>query len=492
MKDYSFGNYICALRTGLGLSQFQLGTLVGVTDKAVSKWENGDSKPRLSTCHRLAEVFGITINELLSCELPTPEPARKELRNMNRALWKQAYKHLSIYSETPPALCWSRLEAEEAALCGTDAIQSFALLGKLEEEARKIHSVIVPQGPINSSFAAWLFGATKVNPLPPHYRCPKCGKTEFVPDAADGFDLPPKSCTCGEAFLRDGHNIPFEGYAKAQQRGTWIELQVSETFQPVAVDVLHAFYKDIAEILPVRFTDENGPIGFNPYVILSKHSCKPSVSEDGFWYVSALDFHNWWTGETAFVFLLNNNLHAIEHLYKTAEKYFPSLAELTTPRMAELLYQERCKRLPSIIGNLSDKERHDFDLLIRIDGMDHSAGAWNNNNGELLFAEKRACFREIPATREDVWHDIHNALKALDIPDNGLATSIMEQTGTGRFYTRGIPENLKNLLQSLPLPEWYPEYLSKIIYLFPKGHCIALLIKELLLTWCQEEINHIR
>ena len=90
MKDYSFGNYICALRTGLGLSQFQLGTLVGVSDKAVSKWENGDAKPRIGTCYRLAEVLGVTINELLSCN--TTMPARKELDNMKRKLWNEAHK----------------------------------------------------------------------------------------------------------------------------------------------------------------------------------------------------------------------------------------------------------------------------------------------------------------------------------------------------------------------------------------------------------------
>lgn len=127
MKDYSFGNYICALRTGLGLSQFQLGTLVGVSDKAVSKWENGDAKPRISTCHRLAAVLGVSINELLSCEQEIAIPARKELEKMNSKLWKEAYLRLSIYGEHPPAACFSRLASEEAALCGTDAIQGFAL-----------------------------------------------------------------------------------------------------------------------------------------------------------------------------------------------------------------------------------------------------------------------------------------------------------------------------------------------------------------------------
>ena len=114
MKDYSFGNYICALRTGLGLSQFQLGTLVGVTDKAVSKWENGDAKPRIGTCYRLAEVLGVTVNELLSCN--TTLPARKELDNMKRKLWNEAQKRLSIFGDVPPVLCWSRLAAEKAAV----------------------------------------------------------------------------------------------------------------------------------------------------------------------------------------------------------------------------------------------------------------------------------------------------------------------------------------------------------------------------------------
>lgn len=55
MRDYSFGNYISVLRERRGLSQFQLGALVGVSDKAVSKWENGVSKPRIGTVTKLAE-----------------------------------------------------------------------------------------------------------------------------------------------------------------------------------------------------------------------------------------------------------------------------------------------------------------------------------------------------------------------------------------------------------------------------------------------------
>lgn len=65
-NDYAFGNLITALRTERGFSQFQLGKLLGVSDKAVSKWENGNAKPRIATCYRLADILGISLDELLS------------------------------------------------------------------------------------------------------------------------------------------------------------------------------------------------------------------------------------------------------------------------------------------------------------------------------------------------------------------------------------------------------------------------------------------
>lgn len=45
-----------------------MGALVGVTDKAVSKWENGASKPRINTVKKLAQVLDVGIDELLTCE----------------------------------------------------------------------------------------------------------------------------------------------------------------------------------------------------------------------------------------------------------------------------------------------------------------------------------------------------------------------------------------------------------------------------------------
>lgn len=65
MNDYTFGNYITEQRRKLGLSQTELAELLGVTNKAVSKWENGRAKPTTNTLRKLAAVFGMDVDVLL-------------------------------------------------------------------------------------------------------------------------------------------------------------------------------------------------------------------------------------------------------------------------------------------------------------------------------------------------------------------------------------------------------------------------------------------
>lgn len=65
MNDFSFGNKIFDLRTSFKLSQSQLAEMVGVTNKAVSKWENGKSKPTTNVIRKLAALFHTDIDDLL-------------------------------------------------------------------------------------------------------------------------------------------------------------------------------------------------------------------------------------------------------------------------------------------------------------------------------------------------------------------------------------------------------------------------------------------
>jgi transcriptional regulator with XRE-family HTH domain len=60
------GDTIYRLRKGKGLSQDELGKLVGVSNKAVSKWETNDANPDITLLPLLAKIFGVTADELLT------------------------------------------------------------------------------------------------------------------------------------------------------------------------------------------------------------------------------------------------------------------------------------------------------------------------------------------------------------------------------------------------------------------------------------------
>lgn len=62
--NYQVGNYICQLRNEKGLTQKELGERLGVSNKAVSKWENGAAVPRVSLIPKLADELGCTQEEL--------------------------------------------------------------------------------------------------------------------------------------------------------------------------------------------------------------------------------------------------------------------------------------------------------------------------------------------------------------------------------------------------------------------------------------------
>lgn len=81
MNDYAFGNFLYTLRVEKGFSQAQLGEMLGVTNKAVSKWENGSAKPNTVLIPRIAEIFGVTVEELFACKRFEKDCEYEEIKN---------------------------------------------------------------------------------------------------------------------------------------------------------------------------------------------------------------------------------------------------------------------------------------------------------------------------------------------------------------------------------------------------------------------------
>ncbi len=120
-----------------------------------------------------------------------------------------------LYGETLPPLIEKRLGEELHGIISNGYSVTYYIAHKLVQQANIDGYIIGSRGSVGSSFAATMAGITEVNPLPPHYRCPKCKHVEFYEgdDITSGYDLPEKKCPhCGEKMISDGQSIPFQTF----------------------------------------------------------------------------------------------------------------------------------------------------------------------------------------------------------------------------------------------------------------------------------------
>lgn len=102
----SIGSFLAALRKANGLTQKQLAEKLNVSDKAVSRWERDECAPDLSLIPVIAEIFGITSDELLRGQraapdavptLQTEEKSKKRLQYLLKQI-QTRYKVQSLIS----------------------------------------------------------------------------------------------------------------------------------------------------------------------------------------------------------------------------------------------------------------------------------------------------------------------------------------------------------------------------------------------------------
>ena len=192
MNQVKTGAFIAECRKGKNLTQMQLSEMLGITDKAISKWERGISTPDSSIMLELCEILGISVNELLSGEKIIMENANrqneqllldmaKELERKNKTIWSAMcaimtvcivalFAGLFICAFVIPEGVWQLVGI--IGCCVVFLIPCFYAL-KLEVsvgayKCKNCGNEIVPT--YSEALMAMHKGFTR------HLKCPKCGK----------------------------------------------------------------------------------------------------------------------------------------------------------------------------------------------------------------------------------------------------------------------------------------------------------------------------
>lgn len=89
MNQIQIGRFIATCRKKAGLTQNQLAGQLGITDKAVSKWETGRSMPDVSLFTSLCEILNISLNELIAGEYITDDEIKEKAEEVLMDVFRQ-------------------------------------------------------------------------------------------------------------------------------------------------------------------------------------------------------------------------------------------------------------------------------------------------------------------------------------------------------------------------------------------------------------------
>lgn len=163
---------------------------------------------------------------------PNMEGADDEIRNRTYATAR------SLYGDELPEVVEKQITKELDSIVGNGFSVIYLISQRLVAKSNKDGYLVGSRGSVGSSVVATFIGITEVNPLPPHYRCPKCKHSEFFTkgEYESGFDLPDKDCpNCGIRMIGDGQNIPFETFLGFKgNKVPDIDLNFSGDYQPIA------------------------------------------------------------------------------------------------------------------------------------------------------------------------------------------------------------------------------------------------------------------
>ena len=168
MDQIKIGKFIAECRKKVKLTQMQLAERLGITDRAVSKWERGLSLPDASIMLELCDILEISVNDLLCGEKISMDNYNKELENNLLEVIKQK-------QEADKRLL--RLEVFVGVI-STAILFTLIFVAAFVEMAMWLRITLIVLAFV--MFLAGCFYAVRIEQVAGYYECKECGN-RYIP-----------------------------------------------------------------------------------------------------------------------------------------------------------------------------------------------------------------------------------------------------------------------------------------------------------------------
>ena len=481
----------------------------------------------------MVERFKPIPDELYSPSIPGADEAIREMS------YQKAH---ALYGENLPQIVQARLDQELTPIIGHGFSVLYLIAHKLVKKSNIDGYLVGSRGSVGSSFVATMTDITEVNPLPPHWRCPKCQYSQFITDGSygSGFDLPDKDCpVCGESLIKDGHDIPFAVFLGFDgDKVPDIDLNFSGVYQPVAHKYTEQLFgrDNVYRAGSITTVADKTAYGY----VKKFYESKGEKKHDAFVQriVNGCVGTKRTTGQHPAGIMVvprNMDVHFFTPIQHPADKN--DSATITT----HFDYHSISSRLvkldilghddPTVIKMLEDLTHRDpktipFDdsatlsLFHSTDALGVTPEELGAKSGTFGIPEFRTsftrqmiddthpvCFSDLVRISgfshgTDVWLNnaqdliragtctLHDAISARDdimmyLIHKGIDPLLSFKTMESVRKGKGIKPDVVEKLRAGGVPEWYIESCQKIKYLFPRAHATAYVMMAYRIAYCK-------